>query len=135
MNDIGMIVQEYAHNPINNYEIKEPDAYYQEWNPLCWDWINVFLKIDEKWYIKEFSFSWDTSMVTTAAVSLFAEEISWYHIDDVLSLDYNFMKELWFEVSERRKRSAVLWLLATRNAIHQYKNDWQTDDFDDLIDD
>ncbi len=40
-----------------------------------------------------------------------------------------------FEVSPRRKRAAVIAILATRNAIHQYMKDAKKDVFDDLMDD
>jgi hypothetical protein len=39
-----------------------------------------------------------------------------------------------FEVSTRRKRAAVIAILATRNAIHTHLKDNKTDTFDDLID-
>jgi hypothetical protein len=37
------------------------------------------------------------------------------------------------EVSPRRKQASVLWLLTTRNAIHQYLDDGKKDEFDDII--
>jgi hypothetical protein len=40
-----------------------------------------------------------------------------------------------FTVSTRRKRSAVIAILATRNAIHKYLKDNEKDTFEDLIDD
>lgn len=40
-----------------------------------------------------------------------------------------------FEVSPRRKRAAVIAILATRNAIHEYLKDNQKDTFDELIED
>jgi hypothetical protein len=40
-----------------------------------------------------------------------------------------------FEVSPRRKRAAVIAILAIRNAIHIYTKDNKTDVFDDIIDD
>ncbi len=133
MYDVAELIQEYSKNPVNNYEMLDADVVYQEWNPICGDGIVVYLKI-EKNKLKNFSFSGDTSMVTTAAVSMLAEEIIAYDIEKILSLDYNFVKEeLGLEVSPRRERSAVLGLLATRNAIHEYKKDWILDDFDDLI--
>lgn len=40
-----------------------------------------------------------------------------------------------FEVSPRRKRAAVIAMLATRNAIHEHLKDSKKDVFDDLIED
>lgn len=132
MFDIATLIQDYSSNPVNNYEMKDFDISYQEWNPVCGDWINVFLKIENN-KIKEFSFTWDTSMITTTAVSLLAEEIQWIDLQEILAWDLDFMREeLWMQVSSRRNRAVLLWLLATRNAIHKYINDWKIDDFDDL---
>jgi len=40
-----------------------------------------------------------------------------------------------FEVSPRRKRAAVIAILATRNALHEYLKDSKEDVFDDIIED
>jgi len=45
------------------------------------------------------------------------------------------MVEHGFEVSPRRKRAAVIAILATRNAIHEYLKDNKKDVFDDIIED
>ncbi len=132
MYEVGELIQDYAKNPVSNYAMSDATISHQEWNPVCWDGINVFLKIWKDLKIEEFSFDGDTSMVTTAAASMLAEEIVDYHINEVLKLDLNFMKNLWLSVSPRRNRAVVLALLATRNAIHKYLDDWQIDDFDDL---
>ena len=64
----------------------------------------------EKGIIKDWSFSWNTVIMTIACVSL-----------------------LWEEVSERRKKASVLVLLTTRNAVHKYFKDNKVDSFGDLI--
>ncbi|HBB03759.1 TPA: hypothetical protein DCZ39_02520 [Patescibacteria group bacterium] len=56
-------------------------------------------------------------------------------IEDILHRTYQTMVEHGFEVSPRRKRAAVIAILATRNAIHIYLKDDKNDTFDDLIDD
>jgi hypothetical protein len=55
--------------------------------------------------------------------------------------NYETMIENGFEVSPKRKRAAVIALLAVRNAIHILRDDKNEkgeimeDDFDDLLDD
>ncbi|MBS8121811.1 iron-sulfur cluster assembly scaffold protein [Candidatus Vampirococcus lugosii] len=132
MFDIATLIQDYSSNPVNNYEMKDFDISYQEGNPVCGDGINVFLKIENN-KIKEFSFTGDTSMITTTAVSLLAEEIQGIDLQEILAWDLDFMREeLGMQVSSRRNRAVLLGLLATRNAIHKYINDGKIDDFDDL---
>ena len=55
-------------------------------------------------------------------------------LSEVLTKDYNYIVELvWEEISPRRQKSSVFWLLATRNAIHKYLNDSKTDTFLDIL--
>jgi len=54
-------------------------------------------------------------------------------LSEVLTRDYQTMLDNGFEVSPRRKRAAVIAILAARNAIHIYKADNKVDSFDDLI--
>ncbi len=59
-------------------------------------------------------------MFTVAAASMLAEEIEWKAIQEVLTRWANFMKELWLDVSPRRKRSIVSALLAVHNALYKF---------------
>jgi len=57
-------------------------------------------------------------------------------MDTILSWGQDDMIRLTeITVSPRRKRAQVLALLATRNAIHEYKKDGLKDDFSDVIED
>lgn len=130
--EIVSFIKEYAANPVNNYEMENPTVQHYEWNIVCWDSIEVFLKIEND-VIKEFSFAGNTAMVSTAAASLIAEIIQWKTLDEVLGWDYGFMKEQGFEVSTRRKMAAVLPLVAISNAIHKYRQEDIKVEFDDLL--
>ena len=128
----NMILQEYSKNPIKNIEMKDYTVKYHEWNFICGDDITIFLLIADK-KIKDYSYIGDTSTVSLAAAWFLSEFLIWVKIEDVLSWTYDIMEEKWFWVSTKRKRAAVLALLAVRNALHEYLNDEITDDFDDLI--
>ncbi len=129
----NMILQEYSKNPIKNMEMKDYTVKYHEWNFICGDDITIYLLLDGK-KIKDYSYTGDTSTVSLAAAWFLSEFLIWSNIDNVLSWTYDIMEEKWFWVSNKRKRAAVLALLAVRNAIHTYINDEIVDDFDDLID-
>ncbi len=123
----------YSKNPFNKFEIKDCDVKHHEENEICWDDLVIYLKIEDN-IIKDWSFTWDTAIITTACWSIFGESIIWKDIEEVLELDYNYIVELIEEeVSSRRQKASVLALLTTRNAIHKYLNDWIVDDFDDVI--
>ena len=127
------IITYYSKNPVNKGILEDFDIEYWEENRTCWDDLKVYIKIkDDK--ILNWSFMWDTAIVTTACASIFWESIIWMKLKEVLELDYNYIEELiWSPVSERRKPASVLWLLTTINAIHSYINDSKLDTFDDVI--
>lgn len=127
------IIQYYSKNHPNKYEMDEPTIEHKEENRTCWDSITVYLKIsDDK--IIDWSFTWDTSIITTRVSSLFWESIIGMNIFEILEFDYEYIKSLLDEpISKKREKRATIWLLATRNAIHKYLHDEKEDDFYDLI--
>lgn len=129
----NILIQEYSKNPINNFKMQDFTIKQHEGNFICWDDINVYLKIENN-IVKDYSFDGNCSTITTAAASLLAELVIDKKIEDILSRWYSFLNQNWLEVSNKRKRAAVIALLATRNAIHSYLNQEKQDIFDDLID-
>lgn len=127
------LISDYAKNPINNFEMKNFTVSQEEDNGVCGDDIIVYLKIKGN-NILEYSFTGNPSTITTAAASILAENIYEHDLDRILTLDYNYMLDMDFEVSPRRRRAAVLPLLAVRNAIHKYRKDGIEDILEDLID-
>lgn len=73
-------------------------------------------------------------MVSLASASFISEIVIDVDLSEILKRDYDFIKNKGFDVSNKRKRAAVLPILAVRNAIHQYLNDSVVDDFDDILD-
>lgn len=129
----NILIKEYSKNPINNFEMDNFSVKYHEWNFICGDDITIFLFIEEN-IVKKCSYVWNLSIVSLASASFISEIIIWVSLNDLFSWDYNFIKNKWIDVSNKRKRAAVLPVLAIRNAIHQYLDDWIIDDFDDIID-
>lgn len=129
----NMILQEYSKNPVKNYEMDNYTVKYHEWNFICGDDINVYLVIEDG-KIKDYSYDGNLSNVSMASAGFLSEFIIWMSFDEIFALDYDFLLDKWLIVSNKRKRAAVLPILAFRNAIHQYLSDWKVDDFDDLLD-
>ena len=127
------IITFYSKTPPNKFELADFTIKFSEENRSCSDNITVFLKIENN-TITDWSFDWITSIITTATSSVFWESIVWMTLDEILTKDYNYIVELiQEEVSPRRQKSSVFWLLATRNAIHKYLQDWITDTFLDIL--
>ena len=130
----SFIIQEYAKNPLQNFAMKEYTIKQHEGNFICWDDIVVYLKIKDN-IVTEYSFDGNCSNITTAAASFLSEFIIKTPIEDILHRTYKTMVDHGFEVSPRRKRAAVIAILATRNALHEYLKDGKKDVFDDIIED
>lgn len=130
----NLMIQEYSKNPLQNFAMKEYTIKQHEGNFICWDDITVYLKIENE-KIKAYSFDGNCSNITTAAASILSELLLDKPIEDVIHRNYQTMVDHGFEVSPRRKRAAVIAILATRNALHTYLKDNQEDTFDNLIDD
>lgn len=111
--------------------MEDSDVSYIQWNSVCWDSVDIFLKLKD-WKITDYSHAWNPSMITSAAASLLADLIIWVKIQDVLLWDKSLFDNEWFIVSERRKRAVVTALLAVRNALHNYMKDWVIDNYEDL---
>ena len=130
----SLMIQEYAKNPLQNFAMEKYTIKQQEGNFICWDDIVVYLDIKDN-KIAEYSFDGNCSNITTAAASYLSEFIKGEAIEDILHRNYQTMVDHGFEVSPRRKRAGVIAILATRNAIHNYKKDSKNDVFDDIIED
>lgn len=127
------IIIHYSKNPFQKYVLEDYDIEFYEENRTCWDDLKVYIKIDDN-KITNWSFTWDTAIITTACASIFGESIIGMDINEILTLKYNYIEELiWMPISDRRKQASVLGLLTTRNAIHKYLSDWKKDTFDNLI--
>jgi len=123
----------YSKNPFNKFQMENSTISYAQDNDSCWDSLTIYLKINNN-IIENWSFIWDTTIITTACSWVFWESIIWKNLEDVLVCDYKYIIELiWEEISDRRKKASVFGILTTRNAIHRYLNDWKKDDFDDII--
>lgn len=130
--ELNAIIKEYSQHPLNNFAMENPTVARHEGNFICWDEITVYLKIDGT-TITAYSFDGNPSTITLAASSFLSEFIIGSDLKEVLMWNYDTMVSHWFEVSPRRKRAAVIAIMAARNAIHEYLWDTKEDVFDDLI--
>lgn len=73
-------------------------------------------------------------MITIACSGLFWDIVKGIDFDALFSWNQStIIRDTGITVSPRRHRAQVLALLATRNAIHQYLQDWKKDDFSDVL--
>ena len=132
--ELQLLVKEYAQHPLQNFCMQDATISRHEGNYICWDDITVYLKLDE-WRITAYSFDGNCSTITTAAASFLSEHILGHTAEELFTWNYETFVSWGFEVSPRRKRAAVIALLAARNAFHEVLGDGKEDVFADLIPD
>lgn len=132
MSESDLIIKEYSKDDTYSFDMKDFTIKYHEGNFICGDDVTIFLKIDND-KILEYSFDGSLATVWKAAAAFIAELIIDKWFDEILKMDYSYLEWEWFVVSNRRKNSAVLALLAVRNAIHEYLEDWVVDELEDLV--
>ncbi len=138
---VDLLITEYNRNPVHNYIMEDFSVSRHEGNFICGDDIDVYLKIENN-YVIDWSFAGNTWAVTTAAASLLAEMIIGKTLDEIMNRWYDTIAAAGLNVLPRRRRAATIALLATRNAIHEFKKDKKADsdqllieEFEDLLDD
>lgn len=126
-------VKKAAANPVNNFDMDDASVEHHEWNDVCWDYIRVYLKIDDNWIVENYSYNWCSSTFVLWWASIIVDDIKGKNISQLLELDYTIYKWKWLEFSNTRQiRQLSLSILSVRNAIHNYLNDWIIDELEDL---
>ncbi|MDR0608374.1 MAG: iron-sulfur cluster assembly scaffold protein [Candidatus Peribacteria bacterium] len=131
---VDTLVAEYNRNPVCNHTMEDFTVSRHEGNFICGDDITVYVKIVGE-NIVEWSFDGNTGSVTTAAASLLAELIIGKTLEEVMEWGYDTIAAMGLDVLPRRRRAAVIALLATRNAIHEFRGEEKVEEFEDLLDD
>lgn len=123
----------YSKTPPNKGKLLSFDISFWEENRTCGDDLTVYIKLNDN-IIQDWSFEWDTAIITTACASVFGESIIGMKTEEVFKLWYTYIEELiGMPISERRKNASILGLLTTRNALHKYIQDGKHDTFDDVV--
>ena len=73
----------YSKSPPNKWVLENFDINHFEDNSICWDDLEVYLKIDDD-KVSDFSFSWETAIITTACASIFWESIIGMDINEIV---------------------------------------------------
>jgi hypothetical protein len=95
--------------------------------------VEVFLVIENN-TLTQFWFDGYMSIVATACVSITGELLEWQSLEVILTLNEGFIHEnIGTDISPRRRYASLLWLLAIKNAIHEYLQDGKKEDFSDIV--
>lgn len=129
------LIIEYSNNPPNKWTLTNATIRYRESNRVCADVVEVSLIIEGA-ELRQFMFDGYMSIVATACVSITGEILEWWKCDDILNLNEVFIHEnIGTDISPRRRFASLIWLLAIKNAIHEYRQDGKKEDFSDIVTD
>lgn len=127
------LIIEYSQNPSNKWILDNASIRYREHNRVCADVVEVFLVIEND-ELRQFMFDGYMSIVATACVSITGELLEWWNCDDILKLNESFIHEnIGDDISPRRRFASLIWLLAIKNAIHEFRQDGKKEDFSDIV--
>lgn len=127
------LIIEYSQNPSNKWILDNASIRYREHNRVCADVVEVFLVIEND-ELRQFMFDGYMSIVATACVSITGELLEWWNCDDILELNELFIHEnIGDDISPRRRFASLIWLLAIKNAIHEFRQDGKKEDFSDIV--
>ena len=112
------VILDYYRKPPNNGKIENADAKFKDWNPLCGDEVEVYLKFNGK-SIADFKFEGDGCAISQASTAMLGEylvgkptkEVEKMSNDEVLGL-------LHINVTPVRTKCALLGFNAIKKAIH-----------------
>jgi nitrogen fixation NifU-like protein len=116
------ILDHYKH-PRNFGELEPHDLEAQEHNPLCGDELGVQIRVRDG-RIDELRFHGQGCAISQAAASIASEELTGMALDEVATLDAEWMIDLLgIPVSATRRKCALLNLKVVRGAVTG-DNDW-----------
>lgn len=117
----GELILEYGKSPVNWGRLQNPDFSHVEKNISCGEEVAVDFRFGESDVINEIGFEAEGRMVTIAAMSLLSEELEGKPLAHVEALNKQDILEMieTEELSPRRLKSALLGLLAVKNAYRK----------------
>ncbi len=129
--DAGMyteVILDYYRHPRNKGTLQNPDARFKDWNPLCGDEVEVFLKLNGK-KITEIKFNGNGCAISQAAVSMLAEYIQGKPIAELENMsNEEVLGLLGIKVTPIRTKCALLGFNAIKKALHWWEKGIKTED-------
>ncbi len=113
------ILEHYKH-PHNKGRMENPDAYFEDSNPLCGDEIRVYFRIKDG-VVADVKFEGQGCAISTAAASLLTDFVKGKKIADLKNLTQKDVFEfLGVPLSPARVKCALLSLKAVKSAAYAY---------------
>ena len=110
-------ILDHYKNP-RNFGILDPhDLEFHDHNPLCGDELGVHIVVDEEGRIRDLRFHGQGCAISQAAASITSEELIGMPVDEIRSLDADWViDQLGIDISPTRRKCALLAMKVMRGA-------------------
>lgn len=113
----------YREDIMNHYERPRNEGRLEDGleeegrNPSCGDHLKVYLKVQDG-VLEEISHETDACAIATASVSIASEKLENMQVEDIMSLDRDWMiEQLGSDISPMRIKCAMLGLETVQSAL------------------
>lgn len=121
MNLYGQNILDHYRNPRNFGTLERPTASWREANYSCGDIAEIDIFVENN-ILKELKSRGEGCAISQAARSILGEHILNMRVDTILCLhEKDVVAILGVPISQRRRKCALLALLAVHNALHSFK--------------
>lgn len=110
-------------NPKNFGEMKNPDIYKHDNNPLCGDDIEIFVKLDsKKEKVSEIKFKGCGCVISMASASILMGELEGKRLKDIQKMETkDMMKLLGIDLTPVRIKCMMLPLVTVKKGLIEYE--------------